>query len=324
MPADSRHYFKELRLQQFRGLVALSRWQTFSAAAAALRLTRTSVWQQVHALEKEFGCALVRTRGQRVELTLEGRRLVELASPLVEGFDSIKAAFDSGRDRVPQSLVVATTPTCLAHELREPIARLRTLHPRLHLTFLDRNSPAAIDLLEHGEADVAIAARLDEWPARPALEFFPFASCPFTLICPPGHPLLAKPRLTLRDFAGPPLILPGQGANCRPRIEQRFGRARLWEKLNIVLECSFPVVIFDYVSNGLGVALTPVSSELWRARRSPARLEKFDVVVRDVSDLFGHEPLHYIRRRGQIESAHLATFRELVLGKAGAGGSQER
>ena len=80
-------------------------------------------------------------------------------------------------------------------------------------------------------------------------------------------------------------------------------------------ECSFPVVIFEYVSNGLGVALTPVSAELWRGRTSPAPLEKFDVVLRDVTDLFGHEPLYYIRRRGQLESPQLATFRELVLGK---------
>ena len=72
MPDTHRHYFKELRLQQFRSLVALARLQTFSAAAGALKITRASVWQQVRALEQEFACALLRTRGQRVELTPAG------------------------------------------------------------------------------------------------------------------------------------------------------------------------------------------------------------------------------------------------------------
>ncbi|MBE2285439.1 MAG: LysR family transcriptional regulator [Prosthecobacter sp.] len=76
MPDQPRHYFKELRLQQFRSIVALARRGTFSGAAAALKLTRASVWQQVRGLEQEMACTLVRTVGQRVELTAAGKKLV--------------------------------------------------------------------------------------------------------------------------------------------------------------------------------------------------------------------------------------------------------
>src|SRR5262245_7788481 len=70
----SRRFFKEIRLQQFRSLVAVSRWQTYSAAAGALKLTRASVWQQVRGLEQQFSTTLVRTRGKRVELTPAGSK----------------------------------------------------------------------------------------------------------------------------------------------------------------------------------------------------------------------------------------------------------
>lgn len=313
MSQAQRHYFKELRLQQFRALVALARFSTFAAAAAALRLSRTSVWQQIRALEKEFNCALLRTRGHRAELTSEGRRLVELASPLVEGFDSVQSAFDAGRGELTPSLVVATTPTCLAYELRTAISRVRQLFPTARLTFLDRNSPAAIELLEQGEADVAIAARLDEHPKQPALEYFPFTTYHFTLICPLGHPLTRQRTLTLADLAAHPLILPGKAANCRPRIEERFNRAGLFQQLNIALECSFPVALFEYVSSGLGVALTPLSPRLWLGLKSPATLKGPDVVLRNATDLFGSEPVYYIRRRGGFETPFAAKFRELVL-----------
>src|SRR5437868_4699415 len=113
MSKTSRYYFKELRLQQFRGLVALSRWQTFSAAATALRLTRASVWQQVHSLEKEMGSTLLRTRGHRVELTDAGRKLVEIVAPLVAGFDSVQTAFSSIQGDLPHGLVIATAPPFL-------------------------------------------------------------------------------------------------------------------------------------------------------------------------------------------------------------------
>lgn len=318
MSKDQRHYFKELRLQQFRALVALSRFSTFAAAATALRLSRTSVWQQIRALEKEFNCALVRTRGHRVELTNEGRRLVELASPLVEGFDSLQLAFDASRGELTPSLVVATTPTCLAYELRDAISQVRGLFPKARLTFLDRNSPAAIELLEQGEADVAIAARLEEHPKKPSLEYFPFTIYDFTLICPLGHPLTRKRALTLADIAAHPLILPGKAANCRPRIEERFSRAGLFQQLNIALECSFPVALFEYVSSGLGVALTPLSPRLWRGLTSPATLKGPDVVLRNAAGLFGNEPVYYIRRSGGFETPFAAKFRELVLGQPAA------
>lgn len=313
MSKDQRHYFKELRLQQFRALVALARCQTFAAAATALRLSRTSVWQQVRALEKEFDCTLVHTRGHRGELTADGRKLVEMVSPLVEGFDSIRSAFATGRKEAPPTLVVATTPTCLAYELRDPIGKIRAEFPTAQLNFLDRNSPAAIELLDHGEADVAIAARLDELPEKPSLEYLPFSSYPFTLICPLGHPLLRVRKLTLEAIAAHTLILPGKAANCRPRLEERFGRAGLFKHLRIALECSFPVALFEYVSSGLGAALTPLSPRLWRGLKSPATLKEQGVVLRDATDLFGREPIFYIRRKGGFETPFAARFRELVL-----------
>lgn len=316
MSHDSRHYFKELRLQQFRALIALSRHATFAAAAKALRLSRTSVWQQVRALEKEFRCALVRTRGNRAELTAEGRKLVELAGPLVEGFDSVPSAFAAAQRDLAPALVVATTPTCLAYELREPIGKIRGLYPKAQLTFLDRNSPAAIELLEQGEADVAIAARLEEQPLKATLEYTPFTHYAFTLICPAGHPLLRQRALTLEDIAEHPLILPGKAANCRLRIEERFGHHGLFAKLNIALECSFPVALFEYVSSGLGVALTPLSPSLWRGLKSPATLKEQGVVLRDASELFGRETIHYIRRRGAFETPFASRFREFVLGRS--------
>lgn len=307
MPDTSRHYFKELRLQQFRSLVALARWQTFTAAAAALKLTRASVWQQVRGLEKEMTCALVRTRGQRVELTAAGQKLVELASPLVAGIDSVKSALlTSVRDDLPQTLVIATPPSFLVHELREPIARIHAMHPRLQLTFMERNSPAALELVDHGGADVAIAARLADTPKKASLDYTPFTTYPFTFICPEGHPLLTTRKLTLKHFAAHALILPGQGTYCRQQFDAVMGRAGLVGKVSIAIESNFPFLLFEYVRMGMGVALSPLPAN---PAPSPHRE---GVSLRDASHLFGEEEICYVRRKGEFEMPCATAFRELV------------
>jgi LysR family transcriptional regulator, cys regulon transcriptional activator len=315
MSEPLRHYFKELRLQQFRGLVALARWQTFSAAASALGLTRASVWQQVRALEQEMACTLLRTRGQRVELTDAGKKLVEMVAPLVAGFDSVKAAFSSTQDDLPQTLVIATAPTFLIYELRDPISRIHALYPKLHLTVLERNSPAAIELLEQGGADLAVVARPESAAASASLEYSSLTRYPFTLICPPGHDLLSRKRVTLRDLIRHPLILPSNVTYCRRHFDNVLSRAGLLEKTNVVLESNFPIMHFEYVSMGMGVGLTPLPPE---ARLQP-RLRRSDIRLRPVADLFGEEPIYYARRKGQFETAHATKFRELVTaGRNGA------
>jgi DNA-binding transcriptional LysR family regulator len=310
MTDASRHYFKELRLQQFRSLVALARWQTFSAAAAALKITRASVWQQVRGLEQEMECALVRTRGQRVELTSAGQKLVELAAPLVSGLDSVKSALLSAiRDDLPETLVIATPPSFLVHELRQPIARIRKLHPRLQLTFLERNSPAALDLLDQGGADIAIAARLEDTPKRTSLDYQPFTKYPFTFICPERHPLITTKRLTLRHFASHPLIMPGHGTYCRNQFDAVMNGAGLLDKVNIVIESNFPFLLFEYVRMGMGVALSPLP-----ANPSPTP-HHAGVAMRNVAHLFGEEEICYVRRKGEFEMPCATAFRELVVSR---------
>jgi LysR family transcriptional regulator, carnitine catabolism transcriptional activator len=311
MPSTPRHYFKELRLQQFRSLVALARWQTFSAAATALKITRASVWQQVRSLEQELACTLLRTRAQRVELTPAGQRLVEIAAPLVAGFDSAKTALHAaiGAD-VPQTLVIAASPSFLVHELREPIQRIHAENPKLHLTFLERNSGAAVELLDQGGADLAIAARPANVGARRTLDYTPLALYPFTLIFPAEHPLLARKRITLRELVRQPLILPGGPTYCRQHFDSVVREAGLAGEVNIVIESNFPVMLFEYVRLGLGIALTPLPAT---PTASPPWHHE-GVTLRSAAHLFGDEPIYYVRRKGQFETPYAARFRELVTG----------
>ena len=319
MSEPERHYFKELRLQQFRGLLAVCREGGFAGASKALKITKASIWQQVRALEEEFGCALLETNGRNVLPTEAGLRLAEMSAPLVEGFDSIKEAFIAESGKIPAKLSVATTPSCLAHELRVPMDAMRVHFPDAHLTFHDRNSPAAIDLVEAGEADIGVAARFDEWPAKPTLEMLQFTQHPFVIAARTGHPLLAAGCIELKDLANYPLLLPGPAANCRPRLERVLREKRVWENLHIVLECSFPASLFEYVEAGLGIALTPVPKALLKnSQDGIATLAGRGVGLRSLDNQLEGEPVFYIRRRGWRETPIAGLLRKALFGGVAA------
>ena len=90
--------YKENRLQQLRGFCYAAEFGSISRAAERLLLRQPSVSMQIQALEREFKAALFERRGPKIALTPAGRILYELASPLVEGLDSLRESFDARRD----------------------------------------------------------------------------------------------------------------------------------------------------------------------------------------------------------------------------------
>src|SRR5438093_11386242 len=97
--ATHRRAYKEVRLQQLRSFCETARLGSLKAAAEALGLAQPTVWEQVHALEREFGQKLVEPHGRGCQLTEAGRVLVGLAAPLVAGIDALKRNFASAHAR---------------------------------------------------------------------------------------------------------------------------------------------------------------------------------------------------------------------------------
>ena len=307
--ADRRRYFKEVRFRQIRALVELSRRGTFAATAQALGLSTPSVWQQIRALEDEFGVPLVIVKGRQVKLTDDGQAFIELARPLVEGFDSLSRSFADRQGLVERSLTVTAPAPLLARELREPVLQYRRRLPAVRLKLLDRPSALARELLEEGQADIAVIGIPGETPALPQFRIYPLTSFDFRLICRQDHPLASARRITLRSIIEQPLILPFEESSSRKRVEDVFAKAGLGEKLNVTLTAGSLSLIMTYVAMGLGVSVVSASPSLEPPQ--PAAGEQ-PIVFRELTHLFGTDEILLLQRRGHHEIPHVRIFRELV------------
>jgi putative choline sulfate-utilization transcription factor len=103
-----------------RIFVEVARSGSLSSAAASLGLTQPAVSYQIRRIEEQMGVALFHRQHRGVELSLEGRRLLEIAEKAVGGVDSLVHSFRAEAER--------------------PVVRLRTdyafsalwLIPRMH------------------------------------------------------------------------------------------------------------------------------------------------------------------------------------------------
>lgn len=311
MASEPRRYFKELRFRQLRALVELARKGSFTAVAEALKMSVPSVWQQIRALEDEFGVAMVQQLGKTANLTDQGRLLVQLAQPLVESFDQIRDLFADQNKKLPRRITVATTASLLLHELQKPLDLYRKLHPEVELSFIDRPSAMARKHLEDGDADVAILGQIDA-PLNPRLQVTRLGAYPFVLVCPQEHPLLKVRILNLSELIKHPLVLPGEGSNSRSHVQNVFEAAALWQQATVAFTASSFDIVVGYVRLGFGISITSVSPMILdEAKRGHDSYRS--IGFRELAKPFGAEEVVLLTRKTQSELPHVKAFREIVV-----------
>src|SRR5262249_6374382 len=145
----------------------------FTAAAEVLGLSKATVWQQVRALERRLGAVFLRRRGRAVELTPEGRLLLDMVQPHVNGLDSLASCFAARRPELPHRLTVASIPYLISYHLPRPVRQFARAHPSVYLALSAEPWQEAVRLVDEGEADIGIVPYPRDDPPSRNLEYQP-------------------------------------------------------------------------------------------------------------------------------------------------------
>lgn len=312
--SSKRRYFKQVRIAQFRAMLELAHGKGFAAAAEALDLATPSVWQQVRALEQEFGVELIEVNRQRVSLTDHGRLFVELAEPVVSGFDDLLEQFTERSKPIVRRLSVASPANILVNELPAPICEYYDQYGDVELRLIDVPSNQARQLLEAGEVDLAVAGQLDDsFPSSLAAD--PITTFPFVLVACEDHPVFEYKRITPKILVRFPLVMSSVGTNTRTRVDQVFADAGLLDQRRMVCEASTKDLAMQFAQLGFGIVIAPISPR-WGVKSFESDGRRKPLRALDVSKVFGHEQIVILRRRHRREPPHQQAFRQIMVQSA--------
>jgi DNA-binding transcriptional LysR family regulator len=248
---DSPLRYKQNRLQQLRGFCYAALTKSISKAAKKMDLSQPSVSLQIKALERELGTQLFTRRGPRIKLTHDGQRLLELARPLVEAIDQLDDNFASLRESVDHgTLSIAAGGSTIQYLLPPYVAKYTQAYPLVDVRLHNVTGKAGLVLLRDGEVDFAVGPMLD---TPPDIRFHPLVTYEPMLITRRDHPLAAQSRVTLRDIAKYPLILPPKDQATFRVVEMVFAEHAL--AYDVKLEVGGYDVIKRYVDLGLGISI---------------------------------------------------------------------
>jgi DNA-binding transcriptional LysR family regulator len=161
----------QVETRRLQMLLELSRLGSMHNVAERLGTTTSTVSQQIAALAKETGTALVEPAGRRVRLTPAGWRLAEHAATILAAVEVARLDLDPGASPVG-TVHVSGFATAIRRTVLPIITELAGSHPDVKLVLHEHEPAEAFALLAVDEVDLALTYDYNLAPASsdPALE----------------------------------------------------------------------------------------------------------------------------------------------------------
>jgi DNA-binding transcriptional LysR family regulator len=164
-----------LDVRRLRLLRELARRGTIAAVADAFAYTPSAISQQLSALERESGVALLERTGRRVTLTPAALILVERTESILAILEQAAAELASAETALTGTLRIGVFPTAVPTILTPALVALSMEHPGLDLLVAELDPASVPDALREEALDVALVQEYDHVPfvSDPALQTEP-------------------------------------------------------------------------------------------------------------------------------------------------------
>ncbi len=224
-----------------------------SGAAEALGYTPSAVSQQLAALEREAGRALIERRGRGITLTETARLLLPHAHDVLAALERADATLARTASELTGTVRLASFPTATRALLGEPLAALRQSHPRLRVELIELEPHESLPALALARVDVAVAHEYDLVGRDAARDLRRAEMLTEPLLLAERGELGGAARLA--DYAERDWIAPPASTSCGELV-RRACRAAGFEP-RIVADTGDFSVACSLAAAGVGVALVP-------------------------------------------------------------------
>jgi DNA-binding transcriptional LysR family regulator len=196
-------------IQRLRAFGLVLDLGSISAAAAVLGYTQSAVSQQLAALEREVGSALVDRSQRPLRATAAGEVLRPHVARVLAAVGGAEAALDELRGGARRLRLAAFT-SALSSFVPAAVRDLRRTHPQLVVQVLPLETREAIEHLRGGDADLAVVHHMPgvAVPETAGLRRRRLLVDDLSVVLAEGHRLARRPQVSIADLQDEPLILP--------------------------------------------------------------------------------------------------------------------
>lgn len=243
----------DLSTRQLRAFLQLAAQRSFTRAAEACHLSQPAFSTLIRALEDGVGGRLFDRDTRSVRLTALGERFEPAARRLLHDARDALGDLADHVERRKGRVHVAALPSLAAGWLPALLSEFRARHPGIALQLSDVLSDPCVALVRGGQADFALASGALGGARAEGLQVRVLRTDGFHLVCPAGHPLAQRARLTPKALAGYPFIQMARATSVRQALEAALHPL----VLDTLLEVEQLATVRGMVEAGLGISVVP-------------------------------------------------------------------
>jgi LysR family positive regulator for ilvC len=242
-----------METESLRLFLHLSRTLHYGRTSRECHKSPSALSRIIQRLEDELGSPLFERDNKKVALTPQGERMQRYASDALSRWDELRDELKKQEERLRGTLSVFASVTACQSFLPRLLGGFRESYPDIQLKLETGYAVDALDMLERGKVDVAVAALPARVPRHLVAKVV--AVTPLVFVAP-AVPCDVRRLVDKRpiDWSEVPMVLPAQGL-ARDDTDRWFRGRR--EKPPVYSEVMGNEAILALVSTGCGVGVVP-------------------------------------------------------------------
>jgi DNA-binding transcriptional LysR family regulator len=192
-------------IRHIRYFVAAAEAGKIVAAAASVGISPSAITEAIQDLEETVGTRLVTRHRGGIKVTYDGYVFLQHCRNVLSALSAATYAVGAHRKRVEGVLTLGVTITVAGYFLAAPLARFRRSFPDVEVSVRELDRSVIEKQLVSGQLGLGILL-VSNLKHVDALATETLAKSRRRLWTSTNHPLLTKPKVTLRDIAREPYI----------------------------------------------------------------------------------------------------------------------
>ena len=192
-------------IRQIRYFVAAAEAGKVVAAAASIGISPSAVTEAIQDLEESVGTQLVTRHRDGIKVTYDGYVFLQHCKNILSAFSAATCSVGQNRRRVAGPLSIGVTITVAGYFLAAPLARFRRSFPDVDISIKELDRSVIEKQLAQRQLDIGILL-VSNLEHRGELATETLAKSRRRLWTATNHPLLGKPKVTLKDVAKEPYV----------------------------------------------------------------------------------------------------------------------
>jgi LysR family cyn operon transcriptional activator len=228
-----------LEFQLLESFVAVAKTLNFTKAAQEIHITQSTMSSRINKLESELGVPLFLRLGREIKLSQYGEILLPYAEKCLEIRDSALRRIEEEKGILTSSLLVSAASPFGLFILPKILPSLYAAFPNLNIQVLRETgySEEILRMVVEAQIDIGVinyVKRLEneEMLNQNSFTVIPLYETDLVLLARPGHPVLQRAPLQLRDLQEVRFAMLGKRTSITQFVTSFFQKSNLEFRLD--------------------------------------------------------------------------------------------